>query len=635
MNHASDSSFHFGALSQSELLGRKAERSFCEEALSAAAYAAVQAPLSAVAQIVDKACKTDVQSTVRFMDAPAESQFLSTRWHAQQLGGALGMVAPFLLLHKSVGAVGSRVFGQVEANTTQALSKRVIGEAVVTGGLYEGVFRPVNQKDGDFLTAKLRNAATGALTFGTLAAGAAGIKDLVKAERGVMGRVLRSEAGAGILASLPAGFVNAEASTLFAGKGFASRADVAESMYSFVFAGGALSLGKAALGGTRAETALNRNLSAESVRSIADGAPTLAERARAGMEVTKANVASAVEAISGPRLRPALATGGLEGTYRPETVVHMSSSGKLRGGLNGRPGGIVPPDLAERIKGNNVEGISGDGCTPSTAETSAAKPVPEQVRQASQFDGPSREIDARLTEKSTTAAEKPVVEVKPAEVFPDGTFYFMDCNSPGVVYRGTEAHMNGLLREGGFPDRCKISRPVTDEKMRFEIKGGPAEWWEIQPLPPDHFWTWPNERYYDRSLPVEDYAVTRAKELKELSQGTLLEKPVPQEVWTRAMGSKLHPHSESVVVFLEGEKVIYFEGINGTQATFSLRDCAKANLMKARLSGHDVSGAVVFTPSPIRVNEISLRPLKPTRFFGIKPNDVGPGTLEQFLERRK
>lgn len=639
MERNTDSSLQPGVLSHSDKLVGHAERNLAQEALYSATYSSLQAPLSALTQTIDKVLNTNLQSSTRFMDAPAEAEFFSARWHSQQIGGAAGMVAPFLLLHKGVGMAGARLFGQVEANglAANALTRRTVIEGAVTGGLYEVLCRPVSPKDGDFLTAKARNAAVGALTFGTLAAGVGGIKDLVKAERGIAGRVLRSEIGSSMLASVPAGILNAEASSLLAGKGLAPLQDVKETTYAFVFAGGALSVGKTAFGGTKAEAALNKHHASESARSIAEGAPTLSERLSARIESTGTKVATLLDSMSPPRLEPALAgvTAAEGARFVPDNVLHMSLPAKqLRGGLNGNRGGFIPPDLAETIKVRQGE-----------AATPEAKPAVEPVREPQSNDRPPRAKEVEPTEKEhpadKPALEQPKPKPKPAEVFPDGTFYFMDCNSPGWVYRGTEAHMRGLAREGGFPDRCKISRPIVDEKMRFELADGTVEWWDVEHLRKDHFWSLPDEQYYyrenggERPAAMEDYAVVRERELKAASEGTVLEKPVPQEVWRSAMSWKLHPHGDSVVVFLDGQNVIYFDGVNGRQAVFSLRECARANLMKSRLGGHDVTGAVVFTPNPFRaLDGTSHKPFKPSRFFGVKPGEIGRVTLDQFLEDR-
>lgn len=77
-------------------------------------------------------------------------------------------------------------------------------------------------------------------------------------------------------------------------------------------------------------------------------------------------------------------------------------------------------------------------------------------------------------------------------------FYFVDNNCPGIVYRGNEAHMRGLTREGGFPGRLTIERPIVDGCMIMNVRSGEVvseERWTVRELEPDHFWTWLDERY--------------------------------------------------------------------------------------------------------------------------------------------
>lgn len=63
---------------------------------------------------------------------------------------------------------------------------------------------------------------------------------------------------------------------------------------------------------------------------------------------------------------------------------------------------------------------------------------------------------------------------------------FIDCNYPGVIYSGTEAHMKGLAREGGCPSLLEGLSPIPDEDM----EGG---FWAERPAPV--FWALSDEEY--------------------------------------------------------------------------------------------------------------------------------------------
>jgi len=64
---------------------------------------------------------------------------------------------------------------------------------------------------------------------------------------------------------------------------------------------------------------------------------------------------------------------------------------------------------------------------------------------------------------------------------------FMDCNYPGVVYTGTEAHMEGLGREGGCPSLLPEGYvPHWTEDDGADVAGQP---WRTQEAPA--FWAEP------------------------------------------------------------------------------------------------------------------------------------------------
>ena len=72
---------------------------------------------------------------------------------------------------------------------------------------------------------------------------------------------------------------------------------------------------------------------------------------------------------------------------------------------------------------------------------------------------------------------------------------FIDGNYPGVVYSGTEAHMEGLAREGGCPIKLKGTDPLWD------VEDGIRYDWEEKPAPA--FWAEPSENPEGES-PWED-----------------------------------------------------------------------------------------------------------------------------------
>jgi hypothetical protein len=204
------------------------------EFLRSAAYSGLQTPVNGVVQIVDHYAHTDILPSVQFVNAPAEASFGSFDWHVQQLGNAAGIAVPFFFLNKGVGAVLGRAGTAATVGLTNELTLgsvlRPVGQAALTGAIFDGVFRPVSPEQGNFERARFNNAVTGGATFGTLTLGTVGL--------GAMG--MRSQIAAGILSGLPAGAVSAEVGSLMAGRGHASWNDIGESAYGFAFVGGSL-----------------------------------------------------------------------------------------------------------------------------------------------------------------------------------------------------------------------------------------------------------------------------------------------------------------------------------------------------------------------------------------------------------
>lgn len=205
-------------------------------------HGAVQSPLTGLAQLVDNCCGTEWAGSIDVIKAPAPAEVFSKRWHVQQLGGLAGMTLPFSVVHRGVSYTSNALLW----GSTSACSKlRVISESMITGGAFEGILRPVeiNQQESLF-SARMKNAITGATTFGTLCASSLAITGLTKGRPGALHSALRSEFASGILAGLPAGFVNAELSSVLHSGSLASGAGIKESLYSFAFLGAAMPAAK-------------------------------------------------------------------------------------------------------------------------------------------------------------------------------------------------------------------------------------------------------------------------------------------------------------------------------------------------------------------------------------------------------
>ncbi len=231
---------------------------FVGEGARSALYSAVQSPLDGLSQMVDVALDTSIMPTVQLIDAPAPSEFGSARWHAQQIGGAVGMVLPFMVAAKATRAA----FAQTGLKTRSAagsilLSKScgtAVAEGAISGGLYEFFVRTSDQTHGhSFWMSRLKHGVVGALTFGTLTAGTVGIRSLIPTIPGFeamartgaevvvnSGKNAARNMGTSAVAGLAAGLVSAESESLLSKGHAASAKELVASGYAMLVAGGAL-----------------------------------------------------------------------------------------------------------------------------------------------------------------------------------------------------------------------------------------------------------------------------------------------------------------------------------------------------------------------------------------------------------
>lgn len=212
------------------------------EAVHSAAFSGLQQPYNGLSQLVNRVSGKQLLPDVQVIDAPKFAEFGSTAWHAQQIGGAIGMTVPFLFVNKAVGGVAGR-FLSAGARPGVRLAA-TIGIGGTSGALYEGIFQPVAADEPDFWKSKGKHALVGGITFATLA-GVHGGVDTARASRlhpdyrfltHKMGNRLVDGAFSGGIA----GGVHAQAASLLDGKGFADLRTTTQSAYGFSFVGGAL-----------------------------------------------------------------------------------------------------------------------------------------------------------------------------------------------------------------------------------------------------------------------------------------------------------------------------------------------------------------------------------------------------------
>jgi hypothetical protein len=212
------------------------------EFLHSAVYAALQEPVKGVSQLVDHVAGTNLEQKVTIMSKP-EGGSGTGDWMAQQLGGAAGMLVPFLLVKSGVGAVMGESIKGTEGIASLGMSLK---EAGLTGFAYDSLLKPTDANaTNNFWVARGLSGVAGAATFMTLTGSAYGLGKLgnVTASRGIIGAstltpLLRNPISAGILSGVPAGFVSAEGSSLANNNKLASAQEIGQSMAGMAFVGG-------------------------------------------------------------------------------------------------------------------------------------------------------------------------------------------------------------------------------------------------------------------------------------------------------------------------------------------------------------------------------------------------------------
>src|SRR5687767_2360741 len=148
------------------------------ELLRSALHSAVQSPIEGGGQLINHVAGKDVIPSFKLLSASSHAEFGSSRWHAQQIGGGIGMALPFIAVSKTIGG-GAKIagrftragemaasFGLAESRTARlALS---VTHGAASGFAFEGLLRPVDVPREDFAKARLNNATAGSITFAAL-----------------------------------------------------------------------------------------------------------------------------------------------------------------------------------------------------------------------------------------------------------------------------------------------------------------------------------------------------------------------------------------------------------------------------------------------------------------------------------
>lgn len=220
------------------------------QGLKSARYSAIQAPITGVSQIVDKLAHTNLEQSTQFFAPPEAAKFGTTEWHAQQIGGAAGMILPFaavaLTTRGSLSKLGLTARAGVAAEGGMALnSARVaaVAEQGLNGFVFDFALRPSDSSSQNFWLDRTKHGVAGAATFATLTASSIGLKQMIGVAPSATGllNVLKRDVVTGIASGVPAGLVSSNANSLLEKGEFAGLHKSAEDVYAMSMVGGVLS----------------------------------------------------------------------------------------------------------------------------------------------------------------------------------------------------------------------------------------------------------------------------------------------------------------------------------------------------------------------------------------------------------
>ena len=264
----------------------KAVPNLAADFLRSVGHSAIQTPLDGLSQLTNQVAGKEILPQIHVVDAPRRAEFGTFNWHLQQVGGAIGLVLPFGVLNKGVkgvGSIGGRAvrFAGLGKALESPLSKAALPilEAGTTGAAFEGLLRPVQPGEGDFWSARGRNAIAGAATFSTLQAASMGLKGVSTWRHAKDSPWLinstRHDLGRHMVAGGFAGLVDAEVRSQLSGKGHADFKSLSESAYGFMWVGGALRGSKWAMDNARGRSSMADIVARDpSLKSVVRDSPT-------------------------------------------------------------------------------------------------------------------------------------------------------------------------------------------------------------------------------------------------------------------------------------------------------------------------------------------------------------------------
>jgi len=216
--------------------------SAAKEFVNAFLYSAAESPWKGIKQLVGG----ENLPELNIAQAPQLASTGTGKWFAQEIGGALGAMVPFVITATALKKVGFAAEVEATAATRIPLGLS-LKQSAIAGFVDDFVTRPSDQQGSKFWTDRALNGAGGAINILALAGSARAAAKLLPfgdtATASFGSKVLQNTLY-GAMAGVPAGLASSEFSALRSGQLLPTAATTEQSLLSMVVVGGVLGGGQ-------------------------------------------------------------------------------------------------------------------------------------------------------------------------------------------------------------------------------------------------------------------------------------------------------------------------------------------------------------------------------------------------------
>ncbi len=232
------------------------------------AYNAYESPMLGLSQIVKTATNVNIEKYLPQVKAVDPGKFGTSNWYASQIGSGLGIALDFIVANKLMGSKITDLAGKETFNSTSA---KIITQSAISGAIYEGVFSPsnLNANHDNLLSARLKQAFSGALTFGAMAGISNGLGNLTAslADKNILAKAVSNNLVNGIVSGSIGGIVNVNTDSLLNNGHLASFKNDVQTAYAYSVAGIPLGLAHVFDKPNVDESSLNHSLNHPTIKN--------------------------------------------------------------------------------------------------------------------------------------------------------------------------------------------------------------------------------------------------------------------------------------------------------------------------------------------------------------------------------